>query len=196
MGTQARKTGTAECCIGARNVFDFSGFGQRVTHCSQYALHRHAGQRHPIATRAPARIGGRGSSSAQPAADQCRWAQRGERLWHPAAPRGHAFARPQGHHALPLAFCRAVRHRPLQCRELRGIPGSFWRRHLHRQGAVPRAGHACHFGKSAAGRPSAEPRFAGRVASTLRCSHRHHADRRRAVSFRCGCVPGSSLDPW
>jgi hypothetical protein len=43
---------------------------------------------------------------------------------------------------LPLAVRRPVRHRPLQRRQLRGLPGPVRRGHLHRQGPAGRAGHA------------------------------------------------------
>ena len=64
------------------------------------------------------------------------------RLRHPAAARRHAAVRARGRHALPLAVLRPERHRPLQRRQLRGLPGRVRRRHLHRQGPARRAGGA------------------------------------------------------
>ena len=46
--------------------------------------------------------------------------------------------RARGRHALPLAVRRPARHRPVQRRELRGLPGPVRRRHLHRQGPARR----------------------------------------------------------
>ena len=99
------------------------------------ALRRHARQRHPAAAGPPARAGGRGRAPAQPAA-----AGRQRRAAWSAATASCSRAssrrcrRRSELHALPLAVCRAVRHRPLQRGQLRGLPGPVRRRQLHRQG--------------------------------------------------------------
>ena len=107
----------------------FLDLGETSRIARRHPLHRHARQRHPAAARAAARAGRRGRAPAQPAAARRRRPPRGGRLRHPAAARRHAAAGAAGLHALPLAVRRAVRHRPLQRRQLGGLPGPVRRRH-------------------------------------------------------------------
>ena len=91
---------------------------------------RHARQRHPVCRRAAC-----ASWSAWP---RIRTTSRGST---PTAARGRSgygilqprvvtpLPAPQRRHALPLAVRRPVRHRPLQRRQLRGLPGPVRRRH-------------------------------------------------------------------
>ena len=95
---------------------------------------------------------------------------------------------------VPLAVCRAVRHRPLQRRQLRGLPGPVRRRQLHRQGPAERAGDACRAGRPPARRPGAEPRPARRLAGALRGGERHHAGRGRPLPCRRGRIARAPLD--
>ena len=134
LGAQARQARGADRAAGRRRRRPLPGPGRRIARGRRHGLRRHAGQRHAAAAGAAARAGRRGRASAEPAARGCGRAARGRRLRHPAAAHRHALAGAAADDGLPLAVCRAVRHRPLQRRQLRGLPGPVRRRQLHRQG--------------------------------------------------------------
>ena len=86
-------------------------------------------------------------------------------------------------------------HRPVQRRDLRGLPGPVRRRHVHRQGPAQRRGGARGARRTPARKPGAQPRPARRRAGALRRGHRHHGDRGGAVPCRCRGLARAPLDP-
>ena len=90
---------------------------------------------------------------------------------------------PRGLHALPLAVRRPVRHRPLQRRQLRGLPGPVRRGQLHRQGPARtcRPCTRCWPAACPQDQVLSHDLLEG-AHGALRRGERHHADRGRARS--------------
>ena len=157
-------------------------------------LHRHARQRHAVATGTLARTGRRSGAPAEPAPARARRAFRAERLRHPATPHRNAAAEPARIHSLSLAVCRPLWHGPVQRGKLRGLSGSVRRGNFHRQGSAPcrRLARAAHAPPAAGQR--AQSRSARRFADALRHRDRYRVDRGRTVSRRRGGLAHSPLD--
>ena len=140
LGAKARQAGAAaRACSPRAGARPFIDLGRVSTRRRRDAATSHARQRHAPAARAPARAGRRRRASAQPAAARRPMAARVARGYgilqpHVATP----LPRARGRHALPLAVRGPERHRPVQRRQLRGLPGRVRRRHLHRQGPARR----------------------------------------------------------
>ena len=133
LGAQARQARAADRRAGGSASpppSSTSAMPSRIA--ARHPLHRHARQRHPAAARAVCaswsawpRIR-RTSRGSTPAGTQGR-----RRLRHPAAAHRHAAARTAASFTLyHWLFAGQLRHRPVQRRDLRGLPGPVRRRQL------------------------------------------------------------------
>ena len=196
LGAQARQARTTG--RGAGGGVGWAVFSARTAvHChAGNPIHRDAGQRHAVSAWSPARTGRDRGAPLEPPTHRPGAASRRGRLRHPATAGRDPAAAARGGHAVSLAVRRAVRRRPLQCRQLRGLPGPVRRGHLHRQGLAECRRDACGAGAAPAGAAHPEPRPAGGGVRPLRGGDRRDRDRGHADPRRRGGGARAPLDAW